>query len=163
MKHPLAVWILAFWLLFLAFGGLYGGISMLLDPSGASLQMEAVLDLLPVSDYLLPGLFLLLVMGISPLALIYGLLARPDWPWLQSLLRRFGAHWAWVCTVLLGLGLLLWLAVQGFLIGFQWPIQYVTAANGLLILLFAFLPPVRAHYRQSRKRKLHRPASVAKS
>lgn len=162
MKHPLAVWILAFWLLFLAFGGLYGGISMLLDPSGASLQMDEVLNLMPVSDYLLPGLFLLLVMGLVPLALIYGLLARPSWPWLQSLFSRTRAHWAWGATALLGLGLLLWLAVQGFLIGFRWPIQYVTAANGLLILLFAFLPPVRAHYQQSHKRKSHRPASGAK-
>ncbi|MFO7585363.1 MAG: hypothetical protein R6W69_11585, partial [Anaerolineales bacterium] len=121
MKHPLAVWILAFWLLFLAFGGLYGGIAMLLDPSGASMQMDEVLDLLPVSDYLLPGLFLLLVMGLTPLALIYGLLARPSWPWLQSLLSRTRAHWAWGATVLLGLGLLLWLVIQGFLIGFRWP------------------------------------------
>jgi hypothetical protein len=163
MKHPFAVWILAFWLLFLAFGGLYGGISMLLDPSGASMQMDEVLDLLPVSDYLLPGLFLLLVMGIVPLALIYGLLARPAWPWLQALFSRTKAHWAWVGTVLLGLGLLFWLAVQGILIGFQWPIQYVTAANGLLILLFAFLPPVRRYYKQSHKRKSHRPASGAKA
>ncbi len=44
MKRPFTLWILAFGLLFLAFGGLYGGIAMLLQPSGAILQMT---DLLP--------------------------------------------------------------------------------------------------------------------
>jgi hypothetical protein len=161
MKRPLALWILVFFLLFLSFGGFYGGITMLLDPSGASLQMDEVLNLLPVPDYTLPGLFLLLVMGLAPLALIFGLLARPDWPWLQSLFRQTKSYWAWGGTVLLALILLLWLTVQALLIGFKWPIQYVTAANGLLILLFAFLPSVRKHY-QHHKRKSHHPGSGAK-
>jgi hypothetical protein len=77
MNRPATLWILLFWLLLLAFGGLYGGIAMLLDPSGGSLQMTEVLPLLPVRDYFLPGLFLLGVMGIFPLILVYGLWFRP--------------------------------------------------------------------------------------
>jgi hypothetical protein len=42
--------------------------------------------------------------------------------------------------------LAVWLVVQAFLIGFRWPIQYVTAANGLAILLLALLPAVRRRY-----------------
>ena len=63
MKRPAALWILVFWMLFLALGGLYGGISMLIDPSGNLLQMAEVLPLLHVPDYVLPGLFLLVGMG----------------------------------------------------------------------------------------------------
>jgi len=132
MKRPMAIWILIFWLLFLAFGGLYGGIAMLLEPSGNLLQMTEVLQLLPVSNYLLPGLFLLFVMGVLPLFLIYGLFARPNW--------------AWSGTVILGVVLAIWLIVQGVLIGFKWAIQYVTAINGLFILLLVFLSPVRRYY-----------------
>lgn len=40
---------------------------------------------------------------------------------------------------------MVWLALQGLLIGFRWPIQYVTAVNGLLILACAWLPSVRRH------------------
>ena len=54
MKRPIALWILVFWLIFLALGGLYGGIAMLLDPSGGLLQMTEVISLLPVSNYFLP-------------------------------------------------------------------------------------------------------------
>lgn len=146
MKRPFALWMLVLALLLLAFGGLYGGIAMLLDPSGASLQMTEVLSILPVPNYVLPGLFLLFVMGLAPLFLVYTLLARPRWPWAESLARSFNYHWAWVGTIALGVILALWLVVEGVLIGFKWPIQYITAVNGLLILLFALLPAVRKFY-----------------
>ena len=58
MQRPLALWPLLFLLLLLGAGGLYGGIAMLIDPTGGLLQLTEVLPLLPVSDYILPGLFL---------------------------------------------------------------------------------------------------------
>jgi hypothetical protein len=48
--------------------------------------------------------------------------------------------------VTLGVVLALWLVAEGILIGFEWPIQYVTAVNGILILLFALVPSVRKYY-----------------
>lgn len=50
MKRPYTLYLLLFFLLFLAFGGLYGGIAMLLDPGGALLAMGDLLPLLPVSN-----------------------------------------------------------------------------------------------------------------
>ena len=146
MNRPLAIWPLLFLLLFLGIGGLYGGIAMLADPSGGVLQLSDMLPLLPVSDFVLPGLFLLLVMGLVPLALIFGLLACPSWRWLVALSAWSKHHWSWTGTVLLALVLALWLTVQGFLIGFKWAIQYITAMAGCLIALLAFTPNLRKHY-----------------
>jgi hypothetical protein len=42
--------------------------------------------------------------------------------------------------------LAVWLVVQGLLIGFKWPIQYITAVNGLLIIVLAVAPSVRNLY-----------------
>lgn len=151
MKRPFTLWILIFFLVFLTLGGLYGGIAMLTDPTGGSLQMTEILPLLPVPDYTLPGLFLLFVMGFAPLFLTYALLARPDWNWATSFANWSGHHWAWTGTVALGIMLALWLVVEGALIGFEWPIQYVTAVNGILILLLALVPSVRKYYAQERK------------
>ena len=148
MKRPIPLWILIFWLVLLAFGGLYGGIAMLLDPSGGILGMSEVLPLLPVSNYILPGLFLFFVMGALPLLLAYALLARPKWTRLESVVQLPEYYWAWTGTVVLGVALAVWLIVEGMLIGFKWPIQYVTAINGLLILLFVFLPSVRKFYKK---------------
>lgn len=143
MRRPVALLLLLFFLLFLAAGGLYGGVAMLLDPSGGALQMTEVLPLLPVPDYTLPGLFLLVVMGVLPLLLAYGLLARPAWAWAAPLSRAGRHHWAWSGALALGLVLGAWLGVQGLLIGFRWPIQYVTAANGIAIVALALVPAVR--------------------
>jgi hypothetical protein len=148
MKRPLLVWVLAFWLLFLALGGLYGGIAMLLDPTGGILQMQEVLPRLVVPNYILPGLFLLFVMGLLPLFLACVLVARPHWARLDALAPQIKHYWAWTATVALGVVLAIWLAVQGMLIGFAWPIQYITALNGLLILIFALVPPVERYYRK---------------
>ncbi|MCB8920284.1 MAG: hypothetical protein H6662_01760 [Ardenticatenaceae bacterium] len=63
-------------MVFLALGGLYGGIAMLVNPSGESLQVTEVLPLLPVQNFVLPGLFLLFVMGVCPLSLVYSLWTR---------------------------------------------------------------------------------------
>jgi hypothetical protein len=146
MKRPLVLWPLLFALLFLAIGGLYGGIAMLTDPTGGSLQLTEILPQLPVSDFILPGLFLLLAMGLAPLVLTYALLARPRWSWAQALSRWSRHHWAWTGTLALGVTLALWLIVQGLLIGFKWPIQYITAVNGLLILALTLVPRVRRFY-----------------
>lgn len=146
MKHSFILWLLIFALLFLALGGLYGGIAMLADPTGRSLQVNEILPLLPVTDFIFPGLFLLFVMGLGPLILIYGLLARPNWNWADKLSRWSGHYWSWTGTLVLGLLLAGWLGVQGLLIGFKWPIQYVTAVNGFLIILLALAPGIRKLY-----------------
>ena len=146
MQRPLAVWPLLGLLLLLGLGGLYGGIAMLTDPTGGSLQLTEVLPLLPVSNYTLPGLFLLVVMGLAPLLLGYGLLARPTWKLFQTLSRWSGRHWAWTGTLALGVTLALWLIVQALLIGFAWAIQYITAVNGFLILLLVLTPGLRRFY-----------------
>ena len=146
MGRSVALWLLVFFLVFLAVGGLYGGVAMLLDPTGGALQMTEVLPSLPVPDYTLPGLFLLVVMGVAPLLLAYGLLARPAWAWAEPLSRATRHHWAWVGTLALGVVLGVWLVVQGLLIGFRWPIQYVTALNGIAIVALALVPAVRRRY-----------------
>ena len=49
----------------------------------------------------------------------------------------------------IGIVLILWLAVQTILMGFQWPIQYITLVNGLLIVVVALAPQVRGYYAES--------------
>lgn len=116
---------------------------MLLDPSGRALGMDAVLAQLPVPDYVLPGLFLVGVMGLVPIALAVGLARRVAWPWAARLTRGSGHHWAWTGSLALGLVLAAWLALQGALIGFVWPIQFVTAAIAVAIVALTLLPSVR--------------------
>ena len=147
MKRPFMLWPLVLVLVFLALGGFSGGFPMLVDPAnGGYLEFGEMLPDLPVSNFILPGLFLLIVMGMFPLFLTYALIARPNWNWLDRLFQWSKHYWAWTgCLVLVGI-IAIWLAYEGWLIGW-FPITYITAILGLLILLFAMMPSVRKFYK----------------
>ena len=69
---------------------------------------------------------------------------------LASLDRLFASchrRRAWSASLGLGLVLAPWLGVQAALIGFRWPIQYITGMNGLLIIVLALVPSVQKHNR----------------
>jgi hypothetical protein len=102
---------------------------------------------LPVSNFVLPGLFLLIVMGIFPLLLAYGLIAKPTWSWVDRLFQWSQYHWAWTgCLILVGITAV-WLAYEGWLVGW-WPITYATAVIGGVILLIIFFPSMRKFYKK---------------
>lgn len=148
MKRPLMLWPLVLVLIFLALGGFSGGIPMLADPAnGGYLNFGEMLPDLPVSNFILPGLFLLIVMGLLPLFLAYALIVQPTWGWLDRLFRWSEHHWAWTGTMILDVIIAVWLAYEAWLIGW-FPITTFTAIQGLLILLFAMLPSVRKFYTQ---------------
>lgn len=153
MPRPLSLWLLIAALVVLTLGGFAGAAGFLADPTGQLMGMDEVLRQLPVPSYTLPGLFLLVIMGLYPLLLVYGLLARPRWAWADPLVRWSGAHWSWAGTLALGLGLALWLALQAAWIGFAAPVQWFTALLDLALLSLTLSPSLR--------RDLARPASAA--
>jgi hypothetical protein len=129
-RRPAATWVLVGDLVLLGFGGLYGGILFVIDPSGAQMGVPlTLLNGLPLRDFLLPGLFLLLVMGVAPLALAVAVWKR----W-----RR-----AWAATFLLGLVLLVWLGIEFLMWGYQAPIQGVTTVLCVVLLGACLLPSTR--------------------
>jgi low affinity Fe/Cu permease len=73
------------------------------------------------------------------------LIARPVWQFAEKITRWSGHHWAWTGTILLVIGIAIWLGYEGWLVGW-WPITYITAVQGVLILLLALLPNVRKFY-----------------
>jgi hypothetical protein len=148
MRVPVSLWLLVATLVVLALGGLTGAYGFLSDPSGSGMGMADHLERLPVSDYTLPGIFLLLVMCICPLVLVYGLIVRPRWRTIDPLVAWSNKHWAWLGSLFQGLGLALWLAIQAFLIGFSAPIQWFTAFLAMSILITTLVSPTRDYYRR---------------
>jgi hypothetical protein len=74
MSKPFPVYMLLILLFFQALSAIFGGGALVLDPSGGLLQMP--LELLqhsPFPNYFLPGLFLLVVLGVVPLITFIGL------------------------------------------------------------------------------------------
>lgn len=146
MKRPLALWVLLVLLIVLALGGLSEAYGFLSDPSGVGIGMAEQLAQLPVPDYTVPGWLLLILMFAGPLFLVFGLWTAPHWNWADRLFRWSGHHWAWTGSLILAIGLVLWLTIQAWYIGFSAPIQWFTAALTTGILLFTLVPSVRRGY-----------------
>ncbi len=141
--RPLSVQLLVAVLVLLAVGGASGAAMFFFSPDGSRIGMAGVLRRLPVDSFILPGVFLLLVMCLLPATLVYALVARPSWGWVQRCCGWGGRHWSWWGSLLLAAVLFAWLAVQAAYIGFGAPAQVFTAALALVLLVLAVMPSVR--------------------
>ncbi len=131
-RRPAALWVLLVLLLVQGVGGLGGGLSLVLKPDGSIMQMPlAYLDGSPFSDFLIPGLILLLVLGVLPLAAAVGL-----WQ---------GRRWAWYAAVTVGGALMIWILVEVTIVPFSW-LQPAFGVVGVLIFGAAVLRSVRRYF-----------------
>lgn len=118
-------WSLVALLLFLSASALYGGYSLTSDPTGRSLQMSTQLLVgTPFTDFLVPGLFLFICLGIGALVSLLGLVVRAKWCFLGS----FG----------IGLALVCWILIQVALVGYSSWLQPVYAMVGILIAALSY-------------------------
>ncbi len=120
---------------FQGLSGIFGGIGLVLDPTGSTLQIPLEwLKGSPFPDYLVPGIVLLVILGLYPLAVFYGLLRR--------------IQLAWHASLLLEIALLTWLGVEILVIGYQAepPLQAVYGTVGILILICTLLPSMRYYF-----------------
>ena len=118
-------------LLFQALSGLSGGIMLVADPRGefSGLRVEDLAGS-PFETFTIPGIILLLVLGFFPLAAAFGV-------WR-------GRPWAWWSAGMVGVGLLVWIAVEVQYIAFSW-LQVFIAVLGLAIILACLPRSVRTH------------------
>lgn len=113
-------------LLIVAIGAIPAGLGYLDDPSGQGLgQSTELLKNSPFNNFLIPGLFLLIVNGIGS---------------LTGALLAFARHrYAGITGFLLGIILCLWICIQVYWITFNSFLQPLVFGLGLLEILFGYL------------------------
>jgi len=150
-KVPVVVYILWILIAFQTVSGLTGGLLMLIDPSGQSLRMPMIFLMgSPFRDYFVPGLFLLVFLGIMPLLSLIGLMSD-TWRWPNVINIYNNRQWGWTFSLYVGLFLILWMDFQVSFIGYWHSIQTFHALNGVIILVFTLLPQVMEYYRTEEK------------
>jgi hypothetical protein len=116
-----------------ALGAIAGGVGLVQDPVNNIGMPLSMLEGSPFSDYLVPGLVLLIVVGLPPLVAVYGLALRQQWGW-------------WLAIVA-GAGLVIWIITEvillGYLPGAGIGMQIGMGLLGVLILVMALVRPTR--------------------
>ena len=130
-RRGFAVWALLALLLIQGLGGTAGGLALSLKPDGSIMHMPlSYLDGSPFADYLVPGLCLLLILGVAPLVAMVAL-------WLRK-------TWAWYLAFAIGCGLVIFELVEIQFIPYD-VLQPVFGTVGALIALVSVLPSVRRY------------------
>ena len=108
-------------MLFQGISGLYGGIILVMDPSGDLLQMPiSILENSTFENFLVPGLILLTILGTFPIIVLFGLWKRRLWSWKGALAVSFA--------------LIIWIGVQIWMVGYypEPPLQLTFGLLGLI-------------------------------
>ncbi|USB33404.1 hypothetical protein [Paenibacillus sp. YPG26] len=134
--------------LILGIGALFGGASLMIDPTGALLGMSlSMLDRSPFPNYLIPGVMLLAVLGIMPIIISLGLIIRWKWRLADKLNVFHNMHWSWSFSLYSGFALIIWIAIQVYIINACSIIHLVYILLGLVIQVVTLLPGTQRKYR----------------
>ncbi len=134
-KKTFSIYLLIIFVLLEGISGLYGGIALIIDPSGGQIGLPSTwLEGSPFKDYLIPGIILLTVLGVFPLITTMGLIN--------------GTRKALISSRLIGYALVIWIAVEILIIGYQPdpPLQLIYGIEGIIILLLSYSTSVTNYY-----------------
>jgi hypothetical protein len=146
-KRPVLCLLLSGLHLFLGLGAVFGGLALIIDPTGDGIGMPlSMLEHSPFSNFFVPGIILFLVLGVIPLVISYSLLKKPQWSFTGPLNLFKEKHWSWSYSLYIGFALIIWISVQVFIIQAASSIHVIYWVLGLIIQIMSLLPSVQKHY-----------------
>jgi hypothetical protein len=112
--------------LIISIGAIAAGLAMIIDPTGESLQMEEIVEIIPFESLLIPGIILFSVNGVAT---------------LFAAVLSFRYHrWAGYAGMILGVGLIIWIVTQVIMLDFGLSFLHP------LYLLFGFVELVLGYW-----------------
>ena len=146
ISRPLAPYLLLLLMFFQAVSGFFGGVTLLLKPDGSLMQFPPdQLARSPFANFLIPGLILLLLLGIYPAVVFYGLLRRPDWKWADALNVHKEVHWSLTHALYVGIILILWIDFEMMWISYS-ALQTIYGLRGVALVVLGLVPETRRFY-----------------
>ncbi|MCX6210878.1 MAG: hypothetical protein NTZ59_15570 [Bacteroidetes bacterium] len=141
--------ILLILLAYLGLSAVFGGLVLIISPSGKLFGMPlSLLDNSPFNSFLLPGIILFTVLGIIPVILIVALLKKP----VSKLAELFNfykdMHWSWTFSIYTSFALIIWIQVEMFFLNTVHWLHTFYMFYAIAIIFVALLPQVRNRYKK---------------
>ncbi|MFT8363153.1 MAG: hypothetical protein ABF608_08245 [Sporolactobacillus sp.] len=151
-KRPktITTWLLIVLQFFLGLGAVFGGGALTLAPDGSLLRIPlSILKYGPFHTFLIPGLILLVVLGIYPLIIAIFLISERHFTLGKRLAIFRDKYWAWSHSLYIGFLLIGWITIEMFLIQAVAIGHLIYMFWALVILALTLLPSVQHHYARS--------------
>lgn len=145
--RPLAAQLLIALQLILGIGAVFGGLGLAIDPSGELMHMPIeFLEPSPFTTFLVPGIVLLLLLGLLPLWVTVGLIQKQAFKPAEMLNVWRGKHWSWGFSLYIGFLLIGWITLQVYFIQRVGIVHVGYILGALLLLAITLLPSVQKYY-----------------
>jgi hypothetical protein len=144
---PKLIYLLMSLMLLQAISALPSAFMLIIRPSGELLGMPlSHLQHSPFNDFLIPGLFLFLVLGVLPLIIFIALVRPFKSRFFETLNIYRDQNWAWTFSYYTGIILVMWINLQLLMIR-QWDFLHLFYSSlGLLIIVVVHYPSVVKFY-----------------
>ncbi|MGB5270446.1 hypothetical protein [Eudoraea sp.] len=147
MKRSISSNLLILLIFFQAISSIPSGLSLLSDPSGNGIGLSLdVLKNTPFKNFLIPGLFLLVVLGLIPLITLYGLLTRKCLNWARKINWDKKFHWSNAFSFYIGILLILWINMQLYFGIVYNNLHFSYTILGVLIIILSQFPATKRDY-----------------
>jgi|GEM_PF-97956 len=147
VPRPFAARLLIFLQMLLGVGAVFGGLGLIIDPGGQLIRMPvSFLEQSPFSNFLIPGIILMIMLGVLPLIVVIGLVRKRPWKIAEKLNIFPDRHWSWTYSFYTGFILIIWITLQVYFVQRVGIIHVVYIFWGLIIQALTILPPVQKYY-----------------
>ena len=104
-------------LAFLGFVALFGGSALIISPSGHLLGIPHYLQKnSPDNNFLIPGIILFLILGLTPIWLMIALIKTPESKIAGIFNFYIDMYCAWTYSIYIAFALIIWLQLEMFLL-----------------------------------------------
>lgn len=146
-KKPFSCKLLILLHVLLGTGAVFGGLVLVIDPSGGLIKMPiTLLENSPFNNFFIPGTILLAILGILPLIISYALITKWSWRVANRLNIFTTMHWSWAFSLYIAFALIIWITIEGFFLKQFVAIHVFYIFLGLIIQAVTVLPSVQKYY-----------------
>ena len=149
MKRSISSYLLIVLIFLQAISAVPAALSLISDPSGKGIGLPVdILESAPFKNFLIPGLYLFVFLGLLPLITLYGLLTRKKLNWAQKINWDKKFHWSCTFSFYIGLLLILWINMQLYFGIAYNNLHFSYTILGVLIIILSQSPNTKRDYTQ---------------
>jgi len=144
--RPFIAWLLIVLHFLMGIGGIVSGGMLVVAPDGKYLGWtESLLQGSPFTNYLIPGLILVILIGFFPIFVGWGILTLPSWRWPDAINPTKRFHWSWSASWAAGVIMLVWILVELFMVGYLGFLQPMVIVWGMVEIVLTVMPAMRRY------------------